>query len=154
MHSRYALWTIFALALAGMLGSLYFSNFGDPVNNLWLGELFNPHNALPPCDLCWWARIFLYPIVPISAIALWRSDLRAVWYILPLAGAGTLLTLYHYLIQKTPLPALTNCSSAIPCSSIQVQYFGFITIPLLGFVAFASITALAISILRELKKLP
>lgn len=140
--------TILLVSAAGVVGSLYFSNFGDPVNNIWLGELFNPANGLAPCKLCWWARILLYPITVISTVGLIRKDTSSIYYILPLSIPGIFLGMYHYAIQKLSFPVLINCSSSVPCTTIQVEYFGFITIPFLGFAAFAAITALAVYFLR------
>lgn len=143
---------IFGLALFSMFGSLYFSNYGDPVANLANGNMFPFGGGLPPCLLCWWARIFMYPIVFISGVGLTTNDRTVSKYILPLSILGTLLTGYHYALQKFYVVDLFKCSSFVPCSEIQVDYFGFITIPLLGFIAFAAITILAILLRQSSKK--
>lgn len=68
MKTRY-LWYALALqAVLAMLGSLYFSNFGDPLAGLFAGEGFDP------CDLCRWGRILMYPLVPISLYAIFAKE--------------------------------------------------------------------------------
>lgn len=149
--SRLIRW-IFALSLLATTGSLYFEYFGDPIQNLWLGELFNPANGLAPCTLCWWARIWLYPITLLSGMASIRNELIIAPYLLPLGLLGALTTGYHTIIQTFSLPSIVSCSSTTPCSTIQVAYFGFITIPLLGFVASVALSALAYTIVRRLNR--
>lgn len=140
---RVILWAILFLSLAGTLGSLYYSNFGDPVANLLSGALF-PDRGFYPCNLCWWARIWMYPMVLLSATGLARRDGAALRYVFPLAVLGTLTTLYHTIIQKLPQAAIVPCDAANPCSVAEVSYFGFVTIPMLGLVAFAAITFLCV----------
>ena len=36
--------------------------------------------GLPPCSLCWWQRIFLYPQVVLFALALWKREHSIVDY--------------------------------------------------------------------------
>jgi disulfide bond formation protein DsbB len=130
-------WVIFGQAILAMFGSLYFSNYGDPVFNLMeLGALFPFGTAFEPCQLCWWARILMYPIVLISAVGIWQKDKNFVNFVLPLASAGILLEMYHYALQKLPIDTSFGCTSAVPCSALDLNYFGFITIPFLCLVAF------------------
>ena len=51
-------------------GSLYFSNFGDPMLGLFAGTGFNP------CHLCWRGRILMYPLLPVVVYALLSKDDR------------------------------------------------------------------------------
>lgn len=130
---------IFVQALLAMLGSLYFSNFGDPVENLKLGVFLIPGYGFDPCQLCWWARIMMYPIVLISLVGLIKKDKNFVNYVIPLAIPGFFLESYHYLLQKTTISNPFGCTGANPCSALSVNYFGFITIPFLCWVAFTVI---------------
>ncbi len=151
-HPQILLNGIFGMALVSMLGSLYFSNYGDPVANIAQSTLFPFAGGLPPCLLCWWARIFMYPIVFMSGVALATNDRAVAKYILPLSILGTVLTGYHYALQKFYVMDLFKCSSFVPCSETQVNYLGFITIPLLGFVAFLLITIMALLLRFSSKK--
>jgi hypothetical protein len=75
---------IFIQALLAMSGSLYYSNFGDPVRDLMQGTFFSG-DALEPCHLCRWARIIMYPIVWLTGMALYRRKDDIIAYIQPIA---------------------------------------------------------------------
>lgn len=121
-YGHYAAWTI---ALVSMVVSLYFSEV--------IGWV--------PCILCWYARILMYPIVAIGAVGIIRKDAAWSLYALPLAIMGTGLTLYHSLLQWGIIPeAVAPCQIGISCVTKQLNLLGFITIPFLGFLAFAAIT--------------
>ncbi|MCB9807282.1 hypothetical protein H6768_05395 [Candidatus Peribacteria bacterium] len=61
-------------AVLAMCSPLYFSNFGDPVYEYITGTWFDNSDSLFPCQLCWWARIMMFPIVPLSIIALFTKS--------------------------------------------------------------------------------
>ena len=144
-------WGIFVVSLLGTVGSLYYGYFGDPFTNLRTGELFSTANALDPCTLCWYARILLYPMVLISVIGIWKKDARFVDYILPLALIGIALETYHYTLQKFLTAPIIACGGPVPCNEVQVEYFGFISIPLLGLFAFLLIAGFCV-VAREQQK--
>jgi disulfide bond formation protein DsbB len=135
-------YTIFLQALVGMLGSLYYSTFGDPVKNLLAGTAFPAHSGFAPCELCWFARVLLYPMVVISMVGLLKEDKKFTDYIMPLAGLGVLLEFFHYGLQKWNFPNPFQCTLSVPCDALQVQYFGFVTIPFLAGIAFLVIFSL------------
>lgn len=140
---------IFAQALIAMLGSLYYSNFGDPATNISMGKLFPNDNGFNPCNLCWWARILMYPIVPMSLIGLIIKDYKIIRYILALSVPGVLLEIHHYSLQKFNISTSQVCTFDNPCTAMGVDYLGFITIPFLCLVAFAVITVTGILALRQ-----
>lgn len=112
---------IWTQSLIATLGSLYFSEI--------LGYV--------PCNLCWIQRIFMYPIVIISTVALLKRNKEIAHASLYLSGIGMLISIYHYGIQKTALFGKADgfCGD-IPCNLQYINYFGFITIPFLAGVAF------------------
>lgn len=139
---------IWVQSLLAMLGSLYYSHFGDPFINIQIGEMFNPLNGFEPCNLCWFARILMYPIVAISSVALIRKSSEYVFAILPLVSLWVILEIYHYLLQKLPsIKTSFTCTGANPCDALSVNYFGFITIPLLCLIAFSVIAWATIRLL-------
>lgn len=144
---------IFLQALVATLGSLYYSTYGDPVVNLMSGRLFPSSGGFEPCELCWFGRILMYPLVVLSGVALLKEDRKFTDYVLPLSVPGLLLGFYHYGLQKLSFPNPFRCTAANPCSALQVNYLGFITIPLLEFVAFVVITALAVWQVKTRRKL-
>lgn len=124
MALPYAAWT---LALLSAAGSLFFSEVMD----------------LPPCVLCWYQRIAMYPLVLIIGIGIAVDDAKWKVYALPLALIGLAISVYHNLIYYGFIPeSLTPCTEGVSCSERQIEWFGFITIPLMGLIAFLLISAL------------
>lgn len=124
---KYALYLAWIVSLIATGGSLYMSD-------ILLYE---------PCKLCWLQRIFMYPQVVLLAIASYRNDRRIIPYIIPLCAIGGSISIYHYLQQKIPAFAkVVPCSSGIPCNYDYLNWFGFITIPLLALIAFIMIITL------------
>jgi len=120
---------VFLISLSAMLGSLYFSEI--------LG--------LAPCELCWYQRILMYPIVLLSGVALYRKSKEVVFYALPLSVIGIFISGYQYALQMMPKANEISgpCSATGPaCSGIYLQYFGFITIPFMSMLAFVVISVL------------
>ena len=119
----YAAWV---LALLSVAGSLFFSEVVE----------------LPPCVLCWYQRIAMYPLVLIIGIGIATKDGRWKIYALPLALIGLALAGYHNLIYYGVIPeSLTPCTQGVSCSERQIEWFGFVTIPLMGLLSFLMISA-------------
>ncbi|MCM2277678.1 MAG: disulfide bond formation protein B [Oligoflexia bacterium] len=117
----------FLVALAGFVGSLFFS------------ELMK----LPPCSLCWYQRIALYPLVTVFGAAIWFEDGAHRRYSVPLIALGLLLSGYHNLLYYGVIPeGITPCSQGVPCTSRQLELLGFVTIPLLSLLGFVTLGAL------------
>ena len=119
-----ALYGAFAVALTAMLGSLYFSEIAN----------------FPPCVLCWYQRIGLYPIVAIIGFAIYRKSKEILLPAFLLAGIAWVIGLYHNLLYYEILPeAAAPCVAGISCTTKYIEWFGFVTIPLLSFVAMTMI---------------
>ncbi len=100
--------------------------------------LFSEYLKLPPCSLCWWQRIFMYPQSIIFLIAFLNDDVKIWKYTVGLTSLGWLFALYHNLIYfKIIEPVILPCTSGISCTDNQLNYFGFLTIPLMSFIAFS-----------------
>jgi len=138
-----------ALAIAG---SLYYSNFGDPVYEYITGTWFDKGDAFYPCQLCWWARIMMYPILPLAIIGLIKKNREILKYIFLVSIPGMCLEIYHYIMQKSTIPNPFGCTGANPCDALKVDYFGFITIPFLCLVAFAVIFIVSLIGLKSWKQ--
>ena len=143
---------ILVQALIATLGSLYYSNFGDIVQNIIAGNIFPEDMGFYPCQLCWWARILTYPIVLVSLLSLWFKDKNFSKYTLIVSIMGIGLETYHYIIQKFPIENTFDCSMANPCGALNVNYFGFITIPFLCLVAFIIMATLSILHIQSINK--
>jgi disulfide bond formation protein DsbB len=112
-----------------------------------LGALFfSEIMELPPCVLCWYQRIFMFPLVLLLPVGLFPFDARVVLYALPLALAGWLVSLFQVLLVVGLIPeAIRPCTQGVPCSEVQIQWLGFVNIPLLSFIAFSTMNALLIA---------
>ena len=111
-----------------------------------LGALFlSEVMELPPCVLCWYQRIFMFPLVILLPLGLFPFDTRITRYALPLAVGGWLVAAFHLLLIAGLIPeGMKPCTQGVPCADVQIQWLGFVTIPLLSFVAFSTICALLI----------
>lgn len=107
---------------------------------LFLGEIV----GLPICSMCWYQRIFMFPLAVILPFGLFPDlDRRLVRAGLALAVIGLLLALYHQGIVSGIVPErIQPCRQGIPCSETVATWFGFITIPLLSIAAFTTLVAL------------
>lgn len=108
-----------ALAAIATAGSLYVS--------LGLG--------LVPCELCWYQRILMYPLVVVLGVA--TVDRRRDVYrtALPLSVSGLLIAAYHSSLQLT----VTTCGFSGDCAAVQLRVLG-LTVPNLSLITFALIT--------------
>jgi disulfide bond formation protein DsbB len=114
----YMSWLVSAVATAG---SLYFSNV----------------MMLPPCSLCWWQRICMFPLLVLFTSGFIRQDKNSISYTTPLIGIGWTISTYHNLLYyKVIEKSITACTSGVSCTSVTIEWLGFITIPLLAFTAF------------------
>ncbi len=94
----------------------------------------------PPCVLCWYQRILMYPLTLTLAIGIWRRDRGLHLYVLPFSIIGAGVSLYHYLLTKTDWLPPPACTTGIPCTVDYLNWFGFINIPFLALIAFLIIT--------------
>jgi disulfide bond formation protein DsbB len=114
------------VALVAMLGSLYYSEVAN----------------FPPCELCWYQRIAMYPLVVILGIAAWRRDYGVRRYVLPLAAIGAAISIYHYQLERFPSQTSLSCTAEVPCTTVWVWRFHYISIAFMALSAFALIVAL------------
>lgn len=112
-----------------------------------LGALFMSEiMGFAPCVLCWWQRIFMFPLVLILALGLFPYDRTVLRYALPLAAVGLLVAGFHVLLTMGIIPeTLAPCRDGIPCKTLQVEWLGFVTIPLLSFFAFLVLNLLLVT---------
>lgn len=107
------------------------------LGSLYLSEVMH----FIPCTLCWYQRIFMYPLAILLGIGFYHHDKKIHWYALPLSVIGMLISGYHFLLQKIPyLQQFEMCTSGVPCAKDYLNLLGFITIPLMAFTAFTIIT--------------
>lgn len=131
-------WTIlfvcWLIASVSTLGSLFFSEILD----------------YPPCVLCWYQRICLFPMVVIFLAGLFPFDKSVIRYAFPLNFIGWLISVYHNMLYIGIIPeSIQPCDKSLSCTDVHLDLFGFITIPMLSFVAFSAMGALLILLHRR-----
>lgn len=116
---------------------------------LFLGEVM----GMTPCVLCWYQRIFMFPIALVLGIAAFMDDRQGAIYALWLALGGLLIAGYHTLLVAGWVPQTgTPCGSGVSCANQRLDLFnGAIQIPWLSLAAFA---VLALLLFTYLKKTP
>lgn len=142
LNSESIIWKLVFLcwfiALIGTAGSLFFS------------EVLK----YPPCSLCWYQRIFLYPLVLIFMIGIVRRDRSHIFYAWPISLVGFLIAAYHNLLFYGFISKeLSPCRENISCSEKYIEGFGFLSIPFLsGFGFFLIVSIYTIFIFGEWHK--
>ena len=129
------LFIVWLIAAIGTLGSLFFSEVME----------------FAPCALCWYQRIFLYPMVITLAIGLFPLDKGAIKYSLPLAIGGWFFALYHNLLYYGIIPeSLQPCRQGVSCTEVYINLLGFITIPMLSLMMFTVMIVILVMLKRRL----
>ena len=125
------------LASITTLGSLFFSDVLE----------------FAPCVLCWYQRIFVFPLVITLAIGLFPFDKSAIKYSLPLAVAGWFIAFYHNLLYHGIIPeSIQPCRQGVSCTETYIELFGCLTIPMLSLILFSVVIALLVILKRRLPK--
>jgi disulfide bond formation protein DsbB len=118
------MFVVWIVSLMATFGSLFFSEV----------------MRLPPCVLCWYQRICMYPLVAVSTVGLLGRDTGSSRYAWPLAASGLAVAVYHNLLYYGLIPdSITPCTQGVSCTTRQIEWLGFITIPLLSLTAFVII---------------
>ncbi|MBP6714220.1 MAG: disulfide bond formation protein B [Aliarcobacter sp.] len=129
MVERFDLTIFFCFVTASIatLGSLFFSDIMQFV----------------PCTMCWYQRIFMYPLVIIFLIALLYPDDKVFKYSIVLVLIGWGFSIYHNLLMFGIISEeMVPCTQGVPCGVKYIDWFGFVSIPLLSFIAYSLILVL------------
>jgi disulfide bond formation protein DsbB len=125
------------VALVTTTGSLYYSE----------------HLGFIPCELCWYQRILMYPLVFVLGVGWLRRDTKVWMTALPFVVVGAPLSLYHWLVERVPSFAeSSSCSVVAPCSTPYFEKLGFVTLAwmcLSSFLLIGSLLALAVTSARD-----
>jgi len=118
------LFLAWVLVTIASMGSLFFSEIMD----------------IPICELCWYQRIAMYPLVLILALSLFPYDPKVVRFAGSLAAIGWLISLFQVLLVAGIIPESAQpCVEGIPCSETHITLLGFLNIPSLSFLTFSLI---------------
>ncbi|WP_201715339.1 disulfide oxidoreductase [Rossellomorea arthrocnemi] len=131
------LFLAWASSLIATMGSLYFSEI----------------MKYEPCELCWYQRILMYPMVILLGVAYVRKDFQVALYSTIFSGIGLLISIYHYSIQKvTFLTESAPACGRVPCTGEYINLFGFVTIPFLALTGFTIIFISSVMVLKAIKE--
>ncbi|MCF8060618.1 MAG: disulfide bond formation protein B [Bacteriovoracaceae bacterium] len=126
----FSCWIIAAIAT---LGSLFFSQIME----------------FTPCALCWYQRIAMYPLVIIFLIGALKAPESTFIFSAPFVFIGWFIALYHNLLHYEVIPeSASPCLEGVSCSTVYIEWLGFITIPMLSLFAFTLIGLLLVSFKR------
>jgi disulfide bond formation protein DsbB len=132
---EYGLLAIFLLSVGSIAGTL----------------LMQYAALLAPCILCWYQRIFMYPIAFIALIALVKgkkiSDIADYVIVFSILGGG--ISLYQHLLQILPSGSLAPCDPTNDCAIRLIFEFGFVTIPWMALTVFAALALIAFFARKE-----
>jgi disulfide bond formation protein DsbB len=123
----FELWLAFLVAGLATGGSLFFSEVAH----------------FPPCEVCWYQRICMYPLAVATLVAAASGAGRAARWLLPLSVVGAGLSAYHVLIENGLAPQTIGCLQSSPggCALKWIEEFGYVTIPMMALTAFALVFA-------------
>lgn len=108
--------------------------------SLWMSEVA----GYPPCILCWYQRIAMYPLVIVLGVASWRRDARVWLTAVPIAVIGSGISIWHLVIERNPALA-GPCDPEAPCAVRWVEEFGVFTLPAMALAGFTAIIVLSLA---------
>ncbi len=124
--------------------------WGVALVSMMVSLIFSELLSLPPCSLCWFQRIFMYPLVFIIPVGILIRDVRVGYYALVLSLIGWIIALYHNLIYYEIInEGFKVCTAELSCKAKQLQVFGFLSIPTMSLMAFTLILILSFRSLKN-----
>ena len=121
--AKYGLLLALLTSLVATLGSLFYSQV----------------MGFAPCDLCWFQRIFMYPLVVLLGMALVKKDLHIIDYALSITVRGFIISLYQNYLYYYNGGLSAFCQlvgQGVSCVKRYVFEFGYVTIPMMALIAF------------------
>lgn len=113
---------------------------------LFLGEVM----GMAPCQLCWFQRIFMFPLAIILGMAAFSDDRRGAVYGIALALAGAAVAAYHSALVTGWVPQWwIPCGAGPSCRDQSLAILGGIQLPWLSLASFVAICVLLAAYLRE-----
>lgn len=113
---------------------------------LFLGEVM----GMAPCQLCWFQRVFMFPLAIVLGLAAFGEDRRGAVYGLALALPGAAVAAYHSALIAGWVPQWwIPCGAGPSCSDQSLAIFGGIQLPWLSLGAFVAIGLLLGTYLRR-----
>ncbi|OGI76939.1 hypothetical protein A3B85_00115 [Candidatus Nomurabacteria bacterium RIFCSPHIGHO2_02_FULL_37_13] len=99
-----------------------------------------------PCYLCWYQRVFTFPLFLIFGMAIWHKDRKIVKYVLPMLSIGFVISVYQNFIYYFGNTGNLPCdASGVSCYQQLVSEFGgYISIPMLALSSFLALITIVL----------
>jgi disulfide bond formation protein DsbB len=112
---------------------------------------YSLHAGYVPCELCWYQRIAMYPLVVVLGVGWLRGDRKAWITAAPFVVIGAPLSLYHWLVERVPSFAeSSSCSAFAPCTAPYFEKYGYLTLAWMCLSSFLLIgTLLVLSVVAQ-----
>ena len=113
---------------------------------LFIGEVLGQM----PCLLCWYQRVFMFPLAVVLGLGLWWQDARVGRYGVVLGLGGAAIALWHVGLYAGLIPEpIQPCTATGPSCTDENQLILGMPIPLLSLMAFAFVVGLSALSLKE-----
>src|SRR3990167_7451631 len=99
-----------------------------------------------PCYLCWYQRVFLFPLPFIFGVAIWTKDRKIVKYVLPLLCVGFVFSVYQNFFYYFGGGSTLPCdASGVSCYQQLISAFGgHISFPMLALSGYLALIAIVL----------
>ena len=99
-----------------------------------------------PCYLCWYQRVFMFPLPFIFGMAIWHKDRKIVKYVLPLLCVGFIVSVYqNFNYYFADIGSLPCDASGVSCYQELINVFGgYMSFPMLSLSAFLALIAIVL----------
>lgn len=105
--------------------------------------------GFPPCPLCWWQRIFMFPQVVLAGVAIRKKE-HVADYSIALSIIGLGVALYHHALQMFPAGSLPcPAQGEVSCAQVLLLEFGYVTFPMLAATLFAFLIVVMLFVRRR-----
>ena len=121
-----SLWLAWLVAATTTVGSMYYS----------IGAHYTP------CELCWYQRICMYPLVVILGVGAWKRAPFTRLTALPFIVCGIGVSTWHFILERFPGIEAGACSITVPCNAPWFVELGFITLAFMCLSGMALIATL------------
>jgi disulfide bond formation protein DsbB len=116
----------FLIGTLSSLGSIFITLF------------YSDYLGFLPCGLCWFQRVFSYPLFFIFLVAWRKKDFGVTVYVKALSIIGFIVALYHEYLQLgySELIPCPTIASTVDCAKPTFIEYGFVTFPFMSIVLF------------------
>ena len=91
----------------------------------------------------------MYPLLIVLSIGILFGERSSVLIALILSICGLAIAIFHNLLYYKVIPeSITPCTGGVSCSTVQIEWLGFVTIPLLALGTFGVLVIVLMYVLK------